>query len=234
MCTEFPVPRFAELDPTGEPRGASVDLAAEIAERIGLAIEHRDTVFEDIIPDLESGACDLGLAGHIITPEREERITMVPYLRGQQELTVRIGNPEGFDELTDLCGETVLTRSGSIQEQLVLGTGAYADDGLNDRCEAAGEEPLDLETYPGEAEAVEAFIGGEGAAFLGGSVWVAENPDELEEAATVVLPGYTNGIGINRDDRQLAEAIRAALDEMIDDGTYLEILNEWGVGQPLE
>lgn len=234
VCTDFPVPRFAEFDAAGEPTGASVEMAVELARRIGLEIEHRNTVFEEILPDIEAGDCDLGLAGHIITPEREERITMVPYLRGRQQLIVRTGNPDGFDELTDLCGEEVLTRAGSLQEELVHGTGPYEGEGLNDQCAAAGEPELELTTYPGEAEAVEAFVDGEGAAFLGSTLWVSEHPADLELARAVTLPDYTTGIGINREDVRLADAIRDAMDDLIADGTYHAILDEWGVGQPLE
>jgi polar amino acid transport system substrate-binding protein len=233
ICIAFPVPLVAVYDATGEPTGQSVEFALGLAQRLNLEPEVRDTTFEDIIDAVEAGDCDFSLAGHIITPERLKRIEMIPYLKGRFALVVRYGNPEGFEDSEDLCGMGVSSVAGSIQEEMVRGVGLYRDSGLNDACAEADLPPIDLVTFPGEAEAVAALRLGEVVAFLGGSTWLAEYPDELAIAPAVVLPDYNNGIGVRKDHPLLADALRSSLDAMIADGTYLRIHNTWGVGEPI-
>lgn len=233
ICMTFPVPRVAEFDAAGEPTGQSAEFALELARRLNLEPEIRNTIFEDIIGAIEAGECDFSLAGHIITPERLERIEMIPYLRGRQQIVVRHGNPDGLVDLEDVCGRAVSTRSGTIQEDLVRGEGLYLGSGLQDACAESDLPPIDLLTFPGEEEAIDALRQGEVVAFLGSTTWLAEYPDELALAPTVSLPDFTNGIGVNKDDPLLANALRSSFDAMIADGTYLRIHNTWGVGQPI-
>jgi polar amino acid transport system substrate-binding protein len=229
----FGVPRVAVYDANEEPTGQSVEFVLELAHRLNLEPELRDTIFEDIIGAIEAGDCDFSLAGHFITPERLERIEMIPYLKGRQQIVVRYGNPEGFEDSKDLCGKAVSSRAGTIQEDLVRGVGLYQGSGLDDVCAEAGLPSIDLVTFPGEAEAVDALLQGEVVVFLGGTTWLAEYPDELALVPAVVLPEYTNGIGVRKDHPLLANALRSSLAAIIADGTYLRIHNTWGVGQPI-
>lgn len=229
----FGVPRVAVYDATGEPSGQSVEFALELARRLHLQPELKDTIFEVIIDTIEAGDCDFSVAGHFITAERLERIELIPYLKGRMQIIVSFGNPEGVEDSTDLCGRTVSSRAGTIQADLVLGVGLYEGSGLNDNCAAADLAPIELVTFPGEAEAVDALRQGEVVAFLGGTTWLAEYPDELALASAVVLPDFSNGIGVRKDHPLLAEALRASLEAMIADGTYQAIHNTWGVGQPI-
>lgn len=229
----FPVPRVSEYDAAGIPTGQSVEFVLELSRRLNLEPEIRDTVFDRIIDAIEAGECDFSLAGHIITPDRLERIEMIPYLQGRQQVVVQFGNPEGFEEVIDLCGRAVSARTGTVQEALVLGTGAYENSGLNDACAEAGMPDIDLVAFPGELEAVEALLAGEVQAFLGSTTWIAEYPDELALAPAVSLPDYLTAMGVRKDHPLLTKALREALDAMIADGTYLEIHNRWGVGRPL-
>ena len=233
ICMAFGVPRVAEYDAAGEPSGQSVEFALELARRLSLQPELKDSVFEAIIDDIEAGGCDLSVAGHIITAERLERIELIPYLEGRMQVVVAYGNPESVEDSTDLCGQTVSSRAGTIQEDLVLGVGLYEGSGLNDTCAAADLAPIDLVTFPGEAEAVDALRQGEVVAFLGGTTWLVEYPTELALATAVVLPEYSNGIGVRKDHRVLADELRSSLEAMIADGTYHSIHNTWGVGQPI-
>lgn len=233
ICMTFPVARVAVYDAAGQPTGQSVEFALELARRLNLEPQILDVVFEEIIDAIEAGECDFSLAGHFITPERLERIEMIPYLKGRQQLVVPFGNPEAFDDALDLCGRKVSSRSGTIQEELVLGVGLYQGSGLNDACTDADLSPIDLVTFPGESEAVDALRDGEVVAFLGGTTWVAEYPDELALAPAVDLPEFSNGIGVHKDHPLLGNALRSSLAAMIADGTYLRIHDTWGVGQPI-
>jgi len=233
ICMAFGVPRVAVYDASGEPMGQSVEFALELARRLNLQPELRDSVFEDIIDAIEAGDCDFSLAGHIITPERLERIEMIPYLKGRQQIVVSHGNPEGVEDSTDLCGRIVSSRAGTIQEDLVRGVGLYDGSGLNDKCAAADLPPIELVTFPDEMEAVAALLQGEVVAFLGGTTWLVEYPNDLALASAVVLPDFSNGIGVRKDHPLLASALRSSLEAMIADGTYGAIHNTWGVGQPI-
>lgn len=233
VCMTFPVPLVADYDAAGNPIGQSVEFVLDLADRLDLDPELRNTIFDLIIDDIEAGNCDFSLAGHFITPERLARIDMIPYLRGRQQLVVQSGNPEGLDDVIDLCGEPVSVRAGTVQEEMVLGLGLYEAAGINDSCTDSALPMVDVVAFPGEFEAVESLLAGEVVAYMGGTTWLADYPDDLEVVPAVVLPDFINAMGVRKDHPLLAEALRAALDAMIADGTYHAIQSKWGVGIPL-
>lgn len=79
-----------------------------------------------------------------------------------------------------------------------------------------------------EADAEEAFAGGDADAFIGNAAIAVDRPAEFE-LSPAALPKLRNGIGHRLEAAALDEALRAALRELIGDGTYAAILERYGV-----
>ena len=136
---------------------------------------------------------------------------------------VATGNPAGIETLDDLCGKAVSATTGTTHVDLVMGSGDYAGQGINDACSAAGEPPIDLRTTATEFEAVTALLEGDVVAYLGNPSFAFEYLNQIEYA-DATLPPARQGITVARDHPVLLTAVHATLAEMFADGTYREIL----------
>jgi polar amino acid transport system substrate-binding protein len=225
-CTDIRGTPMSSFDEDGRPIGVNVELGEAIAGRLGLEPEIRDTVFETLIDALEDGTCDITLSSQHITSARLERIEMVPVSQGTQHVIVRVGDAAGIDALTDLCGKVLAVQSGSTHVDLVRGLGDHAGAGLDAECQALGLPAVDLRLYDADQDAVEALATGDADAYIGSDFVTVDRPAEFE--LSVTLPPTRNGIGVAKGKPLLLAGIQGALASMIDDGTYLAILEKYG------
>lgn len=73
-------PPFETFDDNNEPMGVSVDVAAALAEELGLKLEVVNMDFSTLIPALETGDIDIAIASMSINEEREEKVDFTdPY-----------------------------------------------------------------------------------------------------------------------------------------------------------
>lgn len=227
-CANLRPGRMGFRDESGKPAGVNIEIAVEIARRLGLAAEIRETPFEALIDAVAGGLCDISISAQIITRTRLERIDMLPYIQGIQHVVVRAGNPAGIVGLTDLCGKVLAVQTGSTHVDLVLGQGDHTGAGIDRDCAAAARPKVDLRQFDDDADAIEALAGGTANAYIGSDFVAIDRPTEFELATA--LPPIRNGIGLSKDHPALRAAVDAAFQAMIADGTYKAILERFGVG----
>ncbi len=186
----------------------------------------RDVVFDSLLAEVERRQCDISIAGQFITQARLARIAMIPYRQGAPHVVVPAGNPAAILELLDLCGRRLAVVAGTVYVEIVRGLGDYVGNGLDDRCRAAGAEPVDLREYADQGEAEDALARGLVHAYVGNDALAVERPSDFE--LTAAFPPLRNGIGHAKSAALLGDRIRATLRAMIDDGSYLAILARYG------
>ncbi|MBF6842366.1 transporter substrate-binding domain-containing protein, partial [Acinetobacter baumannii] len=110
----------------------------------------------------------------------------------------------------------------------------YMDDVVVERdqeCRDAGGDGIVDQPYVGNADAATAVAGGKADVLIGDSPVVAYAVDRsrgtLEEVGQIE-DAALNGIVIAKDQPELAEAIRAAVQHLIDSGALYDILVAWG------
>jgi len=69
-------PPFNMFDETGELVGFDVDIAREIARRLGVDVQFVPTAWEGIVVGLLIGSYDAIISSLAITPERQERVAV--------------------------------------------------------------------------------------------------------------------------------------------------------------
>ncbi len=227
-CANLRPGRMGFMDDDGKPAGVNIELAQEIAGRVGLAPEIRETPFEELIDAVATGACDMSISSQHITQTRLETIDMLPYLQGVQHVVVRRGNPAGIVRLSDLCGKVLAVQTGSTHVDLVLGQGDHSGDGIDRDCAAAGQPMVDLREFEADGEAAEALATGNADAYIGSDFVATDRPNDFE--LSIALPPIRNGIGLAKDHPVLGAAVDEALQAMIGDGTYQAILDRFDVG----
>ena len=109
---------FKDLD--ANFAGCDMWLAQQIADKLGVELEIVDMAFDGIIPAVQSGQVDLGIAAFTKTPERAEVIDFSDlYETSAQLLIVKAGNADVYSTKEALAGQKVGAQKGTIQSQLI-------------------------------------------------------------------------------------------------------------------
>lgn len=202
--------------------GIVVDLTAEYAHRLGLEMVAEQASGSGTIPGVESGRYDVALAAGDFA-ERRTTLDFVDILAGGTVLVESAANPTGITSTDDLCGRSLSVSISSIQQ-------SEAEE-LNQECIANGDEPIDLQAYDTLNSSVLAVQSGQAEVvwtdIAPANVMMAESPGVFAVAGELMWYA-PYGVGVSVDNKELAEAILAALQSMHEDGTYLEILERWG------
>ena len=222
---DFTYPPLEFTEPDGTTfTGVDLDLAEAVSEKLGVRLENTNAAFGTLIPQLQSRRLDMVFSFATVTDERMEAVDFIEYSQSGTAMMVRKGNPEGIKTIDDLCGKGVGVQSGAVQ--LPIAEEASA------RCVAAGKPPIEITQLGKDSEVQMLLRSGRIAADLLDSpvaVYSAAQGDEFE-----VVPGerYSvrpHGVMVLKGNTALAEAIRTALQELMDDGTYAAILDKYDV-----
>lgn len=209
------------------PIGAEVDLIHAIGVVLGVKIHYLQMPFSSLIASLKSGRIDLTMSAMNDTKTREKTIDFVDYFNAGIGVLVRKGNPDKILSPDDLCGKTVALQSGTTQE-------AFAE-AQSKKCTAAGKHPVEIKVISTAAEEEQSLRTGRFAAVLddtpeGAFVSrIAGNGEYFQLAPIPPINGGPYGIGVAKNNPQLAKAVQAALQKLITDGTYGRILGDWGL-----
>lgn len=206
---------------TGEAIGYDIDILAAIGAVLGLSTRTEAAVFAQIIPAVGS-TYDVGISSFTVNEERLEAVSMVSYFQAGISYAVKAGNPYDIHP-DDLCGKRVALQVGTYQEELSIER--------SQECRDAGEGAYDLLAYASNSDAATNVAGGKGDILMADSPVTAyaiarsrgtlEGIGEIEESAL-------NGIVVAKDQPELAEALRAAVQHLIDSGHMERILAAWG------
>ena len=232
-CMDMPYPPLQFFDEQGDPTGIDVELLSAVAARIGLEPVFQNSVYDTIIAALKTGKCDVIWADQLITPEREAELTMIPYWKSAEVFIVLKGNPEGITSPTDLCGRSAAGQSGALEIDAL--------NGFSEDCTAAGEAAIDVQQFPKSPDAMQALQAGHVdvyvASLVTGSYLVQQSGDQFEISYNFGLTGSNLvGVSVMPEHTGLADALDAALQSTVDDGTYASILAkyEFGTGSIFE
>ena len=199
--------------------GFDIELAREIANRLDLQLEIRDTPFDTIFRDLAQGRFDMVASATTITDEREQTVDFSdPYYLADQALLVQEGGD--IRAVEDLAGATVGAQDGT--------TGAdYADE------ETDAENVRTFEAYD---DAFNALVAGQIDAVIA-DLPAARDAVEQKEGLEIAVELVTRelyGLAFQQDADPLREEVNRVLGEMKQDGTYRRIFRKWFEEEPPE
>ena len=209
------------------PVGFEVDLITSVGNKLGLDVEYQDMAFDSLITSLDTGRVDATIAGMNDTAERQQTIDFVDYFTSGITIMVQKDNPAEIAATDDLCGKSVAVVQGTTHEEFTVEQSAA--------CEAAGEEPLDVTATPSDSQNQTQLRTGRVDAILNDlptAVYISNTAGDgqyFEVVDQAPINGGPYGIGISKDAPELSEAVQQALQALIEDGTYDEILEAWDV-----
>lgn len=206
------------------PTGYGVDMVRAMAKVMGLKAETTHAEFDSIISQVGT-RFDIGVSSFTITPDRLAQMNMVSYSKVGFAFGVKKGNPTGFNP-QDLCGHVIGAQTGTAQLEWL--------EKKSKECESAGKKPIDIKPHKDQTEVTQKVVGGQYDAT------VADYPiigyasrmtnGELEEAGEA-FDTALHGVVIAKDNQKLTEAVAAALNKLIKDGTMKKLFDHYGVGE---
>jgi polar amino acid transport system substrate-binding protein len=237
ICSDIPYPPQEYLDANGDPTGSDIEIGTEIATRLGLKVAVQNTVFDTIIAALQGNKCDIIISAQNINADRLKQVDMIPFFQAGQSFVVAKGNPEAIATTNDLCGKTVGVESGTTEADHLTGANDYkADGGLSKACTTAGKDPIDVKPYEKDSDALLALSTGKVAAYFTDSpvagYYVTQHPDQFELVPNLTLSLIKEGISVVKGASgpgPIELAVKKALDSMIADGSYMQILTKYNV-----
>ena len=232
ICSDMPYPPQEFFDDQGNPIGSDIEIGQDIARRLALQPEIVNSVFDTIIPALSSGKCDIIISAQNITAARKKQVDMITYFQAGQSFVVAKGNPQDIKTQQDLCGKTIAAETGTTEVDALNGTGDYEGQGLSAQCTKAGKTKINVKAFPKDSDALLALQGGQVDAYFADSpvagYYVVQHPEAFELSGLTL--GITKeGISVSKDHPELKAAVQKALSQMVNDGTYLQILQKYGL-----
>lgn len=208
-------------DSSGQIVGYDVDLMNAIGKVLGLTPEFKEAEFDKIIPAVQQGTYNVGMSSFTDTKEREEQVDFVTYFSAGIQWAQRKG--ESIDP-NNACGKRVAVQSTTVEDTDEVPAKSKA-------CTDAGKPAIEKQRYDSQDEAVNALVIGKVDAMSADSpvtAYAIKRSDGALEPAGGVFESAPYGYPVAKGS-PLAEALRQAVQHLIDNGQYKTIAENWGV-----
>ncbi|GAA5201645.1 ABC transporter substrate-binding protein [Microbacterium jejuense] len=207
--------------------GTEPNIGSLIAEGLGLEYNPQVVAWADWPLGIQSGKYDLITSNVTVTEERKELYDFASYREDLLGFYVKSDSDiDSISEAADISGLKIIVGSGTNQEQVLLR--------WNEELEAAGEAPAELVYYDDTAAATLAIQSGRADATFGPNATAAWSARETGDTKLVgIVPGgWPDTAQIAAGTAKgngLIEAVNIVLNKIIEDGTYTDLLEFWGL-----
>ncbi|MBR5442428.1 MAG: transporter substrate-binding domain-containing protein [Clostridia bacterium] len=206
---EFPPYEYKEGDGY---KGIDVEIAEAIAAKLGMELKIEDIAFDSIIPGVQTGKYDMGMAGLTVDETRLKQVNFSDsYATGVQSIIVKEGSD--IKSADDLAGKKIGVQTSTTGD-------IYATDDF-------GEE--NITRYDNGAVAVQALIAGKIDCVIIDNA-PAKSYAEANEGLVVLETEYIQeeyAICFAKENTQLQADVNKALGELIADGTVKAIIEKY-------
>lgn len=213
-------PPMGFKDEKNEIVGFDIDLAKEVAKRLGREVEFKAIDWNSKEAELKSGRVDILWNGLDITDKRKENMLFSePYMDNRQIVFVAKNGKVTVAGEADLAGKTIGTQSGGTTEE-------YFEN--KPELKASMKE---VKYYPDYINAFMDLENGRLDAVVGdeiiGRYYISKHPDDIQAIDTVIGTVSQFGIAFRKDDQKLRDEVQKVFDEMKADGTVAKISEKW-------
>ena len=211
MSTNAAFPPYEMTDDNGNVIGIDADIAAAIAEKLGLELEILDMDFDAALLAVQQGKSDMVMAGVTVN---EDRLAAMDFSETYANGAPVILTQEGSDVTIDNLGEKMIgTQRGTTGN-------IYCTDDY-------GEEHVIA--YDNGITAVQALVNGQIDCVVidkaPAESFVTANPGLTILDTEYVTEDYA--IGFAKGNTALVDAVNGALNELIEDGTVQSIVDTY-------
>ncbi|MEU1043067.1 ABC transporter substrate-binding protein [Streptomyces sp. NPDC005907] len=207
--------------------GSEIDLATLVADTLGLKLDNDEVSWENLFVGLDSGKFDAVFSNVTVTEERKEKYDFATYRLDNIAFEAKKGTSWKVEGPKDVAGKTVAVSSGTNQEKILVD--------WSRQNEKAGREPVSIKYFQKDTDYYLALQSGRIDAYLGPSPSAAYH---VASAGQSEIVGTLSGAGdklqgkiaaTTKKGSGLVDAYAAALDHVIENGSYAKVLKRWGL-----
>ncbi len=224
--TEAFYPPFEYLDTDNTTViGLDMELFNKIGEELGLKVEVTNMAFDGLLPALDTKRIDVVAAAMTDTVARQKKYDFVDYFLTGQGIVVPAGNPKNITGIDSLCGLNVSALEGSVQVDML-------EQFNTDQCKS---KPIVVTALATDADAMLQVQSGRADASFSQDAVARFNVEakggsgKFEVANKEPLLPVLTGPMFTKSNSELRDAVKAAVEKLIADGTYADVLAQYKV-----
>ena len=209
-------PRMGFLGDNGEYTGFDLELAQEVAKRLGLEYQAQPIAWDAKDMELESGNIDCIWNGFTMTGREDDYTWTKPYMANTQVFVVR--NDSGIEGKDGLAGKVVECQADSSAEA-ALKEDPDLTSTFGQLLTTADYNTafMDLEQGSVDAIAMDVIVAGYQIKQRNAEFTILDDSLSAEEY----------GVGFKKGNTELRDKVQATLEDMAKDGTMKEISEKW-------
>ena len=211
---DFPPMGFVGDD--GEYTGFDLELAQEVAKRLGLEYKAQPIAWDSKDMELESGNIDCIWNGFTMTGREDDYTWTEPYMANQQVFVV--ANDSDINSQADLAGKIVEVQADSSAEA-ALKEAPELTATFKELLTTADYNTafMDLEQGAVDAIAMDVIVAGYQIQQRNADFKILDDSLSEEEY----------GVGFKQGNTELRDQVQSTLEEMAEDGTLQEVSEKW-------
>lgn len=210
---------------SGEATGYFVDLTNAAAAKLGLTVRWIEQPYTGLLPAMQGKKIQL-YSPASSSPDVLQAVDIATVTKRSSALLVERGRGDALESVADACGLDIGYTTGSVFDQRV------AEKIVAD-CNAKGAVTTPPRTYPSAAAVQTAVRSGQIDAMVEPdtvAVYEAMRGDVYDAALVGEFDAENQGIGfLAAGGPELGRAFVAAFASLIEDGTYEDILADYGL-----
>jgi len=211
--TEGTYAPFTFHDPNGKLTGFDVEVAEEVAKRLGVKAEFKETQWDAMFAGLDAKRFDMVANQVGIRPDRQEKYDFSdPYITSAAVLIASKDNDKvkSFADMKGLNSAQSLT-SNYADIAKKNGANIVGVDGFQQAVELIAQKRVDVTVN-------------DKIAYLD---YTKQKPDAPIKIVATAEDVSSSGFMFRKKNDTLVDAVNKALKDMVDDGTYKKISEKW-------
>ena len=211
---DFPPMGFVGDD--GQYTGFDLELAQEVADRLGLEFVPQPIAWDAKDMELSSGTIDCIWNGFTMNGREDDYTWSTPYMDNSQVFVVAADS--GISSLADLAGKVVEVQTDSSAEAALKDNAELsATFGTLQTTPDYNTAFMDLESGAVEAIAID----------IGVARFQIEGKEDSFKILDETISTEQYAVGFLKGNTELRDQVQATLMEMVEDGTFAEISEKW-------
>lgn len=214
---------FYDEGSTSEVLGYEPDLLKAAGDLLGVDVEFQVAEYTALFAALDAERYDFVAFGLVDRTSRQEQYDVLDYAKDASGFLGKTGSTEELGSMSDVCGKTIAVQAGaSVEAALMEESG---------RCEQDGKPAIELlasKDLPAIAMAVTSGRADYASSQVPLLAYNASQMEGLEVAKLTYLEGFV-GFVLPKDS-ELTEPLGEAIDKLMENGKYDEIMDKWGLG----
>lgn len=209
----FPPFEFQD-EKTKEYVGFDIDLAKAIGKQMGYQVEIQNMGFDGLIPALQTGSIDMIASAMSITEERSQKVNFSqPYYKSGLSIVVKKDNTT-INSFKDLEGKRIAVQIGTTSAT-----------------EAHKIKNAQIREFNSNSEAYMELVNGGADAVVNdlpvNQDYLAKTGNKDAKLVGEVANAEEYGLAVAKNNKELADKVNKAMDELKKNGEYDKIYEKW-------